>query len=546
MTRSTFRSSTKGASSSLVFMLALACCGGERAGVSVPAEVAIPQTPATPTGPTAQSASALPLFEAWGQSISKTTPASTLVWSNGWLAEYTGERLCERARGDEWAAWTEPGSNWEERGLGQGPRGDIFRLSTLNTEYGDNDGPGRVSRLVSRVWVEEVSLPHLVPMDLAAWSEGRMLLLARTSAWQPRLLAIGTPNGLPELTPASFNHEASAVGPLQMAALPTGEVYIVGWLRESKDLWLYKDGAKGAWERFAAGSTRGVLETLVWEDKNPVPKYIRTRSRADVWIAGVTAGGGGFVGRWDGTSWSFRAVDQPVDSFDVEPDGTLWVVARKDHCAPCPPGRLLHGAYDKPLESVSLPDLRDRDGSMVSVAPMGVWATGPGDVWVAVEGAGKRFWRLLRTLPTPPLEPLALSEEETRFRAENPFENQSFEKYSDNPTMAPVPYTKSCPAPFVTILELPKGAPADFDYPVIARALKGKRDLSEVRFIEYAGWTNRRLGARVPDAATGRRVAALLRGVAGPAPKLVCFRPFATRRLEFDFQAGVLARSGPP
>ncbi len=109
------------------------------------------------------------------------------------------------------------------------------------------------------------------------------------------------------------------------------------------------------------------------------------------------------------------------------------------------------------------------------------------------------------------------------------------------PPPAPEPAPRGgCSTPLVVLFAPGKGVPADFDFPLTRKALKGHVELGQVRF-----WDFRRQGKRVIAASTRSRkeaaalIALVRRQVAGSAPGLVCeSAPAGAREIKVDLATG--------
>lgn len=457
---------------------------------------------------------------------------------------FEGGRLRQRA--DSAENWLEGGMYEVVTGHGEGPGGGLYLMThALIAPPPPAQGAGYIYMLRGRAWIREGVVGVFGhAMWLSPWSQGRWLVLAHHDV-NPEVVfeCSGAHADLPRLTAAPFNPQASAISPADFRALATGEVVVVGMLRQDSDPPVMFGSARdtyqgldnpaqhrGAWERFSPGSTKGMLEVLTWNGQNLLPCCVRMRSPKDVWIAGTTATKGGFAGQWDGSVWSFAAVDEPVHALGVEPDDTMWLATDT---------RVLRGALGHRLEVVPLP----KAAADKRLKPESIAVAGAGDVWVTIRVG--TFRTLYRTQPPPPYEPLPVSAEEKQLRGHRRYD-------PDSNAWAPSRVLTECESLFVTIFEIYSPPPEEVDYAAVAKALRGRRDVAKAQFIEYAHMGTYNFGARVPDAATGKKVVAGLSrlgsvtGAGKPNPKLVCFAPAALARVQFDFNAGTVASVGPP
>lgn len=499
--------------------------------------------PIVPPAPPRRETPFVEISSGGGDGLARIALGGVLVADRGNVDVFDGLRLRQRASMSE--NWLEGWTYEVVTGYGVGPRGDIFLLtSALVAPPPPAQGAGYLYRLDGRAWIRESVLGYFEHgLGLEAWSQDRWLVLAHDDAHpSAKFHAPGAQADLPELSPAPFDSKASAISPSDFRALPTGEVVVVGMLRQSSDPPVWFDAFEwknyqgiddpvrhqGAWERFVPGSAKGALEILTWNGQSLLPCCVRLRTSTEVWIAGGTGKNGGFAGRWNGQSWSFVAVDQPVRAFDVAPDGTLWLATST---------RVLRGALGRTPESVPLPDVAPGE----ALTPEHIVAPGADDVWLTLR-VGVQL-KLYRTKMSPLYEPLPVSAEEADLRSQRQWDTNST-------SWAPVANMLGCESPFVTIFEIAPPA-GDLAYGDVARALQGRAEFAKIQFIEYAHFGDRYLGARVNDAATGTKlIAALARkkvvGGGKPAPKLVCFLPAAIRRIRFDLKAGTVASIGPP
>jgi hypothetical protein len=522
----------------LLGLAASSCGGGARPAPPAPT----PPAPAPNGAPAPRSG---PFVEVAPHSdfLEALSPGRVLTAQRGNVDVFASGLLQQRASASE--NWLEGGMVEVATGYGEGPGGELFLMtSTLIAPGPPNQGAGNLYRLSGRAWVHQKSLGYFQHgVRLSAWSHGRWLLLTHHDAEpEAQFRCSGAQADLPRLAPAPFEPRATALYPVDFRALDTGEVVVVGALRKASDPSVQFDTEwhvfmgpapgqqQGAWERFSPGSTKGVLEALTWNGQSLLPCGVQMRSPREVWIAGTTGAKGGFAGRWDGSAWRFAAVDEPVRAFDIEPGGTMWLATDT---------RVLRGALGDPLEAVPLPVVTGERPP----TPERIAVAGAGDVWVVLQAGFQH--KLYRSGPLPPRQPLPVSAEEAALRDGRSNDPQST-------ASAPSDDTHECQTPFVMLFEIRDPPPSGVDYDAVARALQGRTQLTEARFIEYAHFGTRNFGARVPDAATGEKlVTALSRlgpvgGAGKPNPKLVCFLPAALGQVHFDFNAGTVASIGPP
>lgn len=472
-------------------------------------------------------------------------PGRVLIGVQAGLVEVDGARMRQLSRSDE----NPLGAGVAEHpyGCGVDATGALFLLTSESLAIGPPwHGHSRLYRLVSRTWIKE-SEPGMYDrgFGVKAWSKGRWLLLQQ-AGFTPsvKFETSGSGPDLPRLTAASFDPEASAIEPADFAALTTGEVVVVGRLRQQTDppVTLPDPGEKvhpsiedpeyqrGAWERFAPGSTKGVIEPLTWQGADLFPCCVKLRSPEEVWIAGFTSRNHGFVGKWDGRSWSFAHVDEPVSEFGVEPDGTAWVATRTSRRSNT---KVKRGKLGEDFETVPLPKLEGADRAPTIEA---LFVAGAGDVWLQLYAPGRSG--MYRTRPTSPLEELPVSDAEKAVRWARP---TPFSLMDPEPTYE----YKDCHGLFVIIDEDVPFAEKPH-YSPVAAALKGHSGLERAWFIEYSHKGSLHFGARVPDVKTGKKLVAALAKAVKPKPRLTCFEPAATRKIVFDLESGMVVSAGAP
>lgn len=101
-----------------------------------------------------------------------------------------------------------------------------------------------------------------------------------------------------------------------------------------------------------------------------------------------------------------------------------------------------------------------------------------------------------------------------------------------------------CKEPFVQMFKLNKVAPADYDFPLTRKALKGHTEFGGVGFLEAQDGPHRYFIAKVKTVEQGRKLAEVIRkGVKDSSPQVLCGQPAkVNRELKIDLRSGDLVK----
>lgn len=101
----------------------------------------------------------------------------------------------------------------------------------------------------------------------------------------------------------------------------------------------------------------------------------------------------------------------------------------------------------------------------------------------------------------------------------------------------------NCKNHLVVLYGFTKTTPADYDFPLTRKALKGHREFSAAKFVVATDGGAKFLSAIVPDRATGQKLVALIeKQVKDSKPQLLCASPQIERELAIDLATGELVK----
>ncbi|MBL9026413.1 MAG: hypothetical protein JNL21_29725 [Myxococcales bacterium] len=96
-----------------------------------------------------------------------------------------------------------------------------------------------------------------------------------------------------------------------------------------------------------------------------------------------------------------------------------------------------------------------------------------------------------------------------------------------------------CPSNLVVLYGFTKVTPADYDFPLTRKALKGHTEYDKTRFVVANDGGQKFFSAIVPDVATGRKLVSLIeKEVKGSKPQLLCAEPEIVREMKLDLKTG--------
>ena len=238
-----------------------------------------------------------------------------------------------------------------------------------------------------------------------------------------------------------------------------------------------------------------------------------------------------YLARFDGASWhdETKALPLAIGALVAGPDGTLWATAE---------GRLFRRPPGGAFAPVVMPRFPTSAGDAREIEVREVWARSANDVWAlgvvtdarakGADGNGATRTVVLHThAPT----------------AQAVF--PSAQKLDDALSLRrkPKPLDASCATPFVLLFSPTKVAPADFDYPLTRKALKGHSEFADAEFIEWRVGSTRFFGAKVGSNESARALEKLVRKeLKGSSPQSVCHDPKPTRTLAIDLATGELKK----
>jgi hypothetical protein len=105
------------------------------------------------------------------------------------------------------------------------------------------------------------------------------------------------------------------------------------------------------------------------------------------------------------------------------------------------------------------------------------------------------------------------------------------------------PGSARCKEPFVLLYKLASSAPADYDFPLTRKALKGHTEFAAAEFAETLDHGKRYFVAFVPTAAMASEIVRIVsKEVAGSSPQFLCGKPEVTRKIRFDLRTGEVAK----
>ena len=384
------------------------------------------------------------------------------------------------------------------------PGGDAFMAwSTDNGRLARTE----IYRKNGGSWVDQRQHEGMLLGGISRWKDGSTLALfyaaMRFSGWNAPVLEVLGKKGaaVPRMTRGEGKCGTLSF-PVALAALPSGEVFTLGWKCKSGP-----DGTEvtdePVFEAWAAGETKGRIVALppvkgAHSDADPT---LLARAPNDVYA--LIAGESDSLLHFDGATWATVPLPggKVLGERELGNDGSLWLVVD---------GKLFsRPAGATAWANVPLPDDAWQVGSLAVRSASEVYVT---------TSTGELLATSIPAPATPPPRPTVAAKPAHRVL---------------------MPATKSCTSIFAMLFGFTKVTPPDYDFPLTRKALKGKTQLKGVRFVVTENGGRKFFGAIAPDLATGNAlIDAVKKGVQGSAPALVCLDPKVVSELKLDLATG--------
>lgn len=391
--------------------------------------------------------------------------------------------------------------------------GDTWAVTTI--PGGCEPGTGYLSHWTREKWVRSKTTSGAYT-GAAPWKNGSVLLLGGYYM-EMTLSVAGGRAGVkaPKLPQAQPGDDSSPFIPQSMAALPTGEVFVVG---------NNSDGQISV-ARWTPESQTPIMTSLPdcrGDNMSHNVTGIMARSGSEAYLYGNQSGRG-YVVTFNGTAYRCEEVpaSQEVADLALGSDGSLWGVFEMES------GKELWkrpsaGAWQK----VPLPTYVSAEGAAPQpFLPTAVHVNGPDDIWLSGYLDPNITAAIAHSRPASKVTQIPPDDEARLKRAE----------YEP-----PVPATRSCTTIFAKLYTLSKGAPANFDFPLTRQALKGHTEFSGLEFIEAESLGKRYFGVMARNYDEGVKIVDIIKkGVKGSSPILLCRTPYQiNRQIRFDLRSG--------
>jgi hypothetical protein len=426
-----------------------------------------------------------------------------------YLVEARGDELVERL--DLLGKMNLGSDQYLARLMGTWPE-DTWAITTI--PGGCEPGTSALVRWSHGKWVQSKQTTGTYA-GAAPWKSGSMLLMGGYYMDMSFSLA-GARAGVkaPKLPQAKPGDDSNTFIPQTMAALESGEVFVVGYDTDGRML-------VARWAPDSRAPTIVPLPDCGGGNDSTVVNGIVARSGSEAYVYGAQSNTG-FVAVFDGRSYK---CDQVPDSGSVTDialgaDGSMWRVLSQDN------GKTLwQRTGTGPWEKVPLPTYVSKAGGLPQpFEPTAVHVSGPKDIWVT-GSVDDYAGAIAHSRPAPKLTIFPPEEEARLKRAEY------------EPA---VPATRACTTIFAKLYTLSKTAPANFDFPLTREALKGHTEFSGLEFIEAESVGKRYFGVMARNYDEGVNLVDVIRkGVKGSSPVLLCRKPYhVNRQINFDLRTG--------
>ncbi|XXX74779.1 hypothetical protein WMF30_44720 [Sorangium sp. So ce134] len=361
-------------------------------------------------------------------------------------------------------------------------------------------------------WVQRVSEAGLWFTGVARMGSSVVGLVGPTMIGAPRFITLRGPRVGLTITPAP--KKAPCRGWEAPLPYPEAEVrpLAFGATRDGTALSYGNDcTGESALEVWKPGEKRATIMRVPALSEGQIPDDARTLilpgpGEGEAWLVD------GGVLRYQGGE--LKKIDPPAKGAGVltasaAPDGTLWAIA----------DGALFARKGEAWEQAPLPD---------GVKAQDVAVGNDGAVWVAAGGAilkhggaGEAAGAAPGTIHLqkgPPPKP----------KPSRPF---------------PEPGGPKCPQNLVVLYTFSKTAPDDYDFPLTRKALKGRMEFSQARFVVTRDMGQRFFAAFVPSWDLAKKLQERIKtDVQGSTPQIVCAEPEVVRDLKLDLKTGEVVK----
>ncbi len=371
-------------------------------------------------------------------------------------------------------------------------------------------GWSETSRLDAKGWTRVLpEAKRWLHVGMSQWSNGRIISLAfdtwRIDDRPPtfRVLPVGAAPAVPKLTPYPNPKEPAPprcrtnLAPTEMLALETGHVFVFG-------VPCGPSSTPGNLEWFAPGDTQPRV-ALVAGLRPDEQEFARTtsvvRSAEDIYISHR-----GSLLHFNGSEVRLMP-EIAARRVTASAEGTVWIAAGD---------AVWRLPGDGKWERLRLPEGAQAEEIFA-----------PHDARVFVAGGGK-----LHALGAPP--------------EGGPTEHSlKWGQRARASLRLPVPAQSDCEQPFVLMYAFTKVTPADYDFPLTRKAIRGQTWLRGARFVVTEDNGKRYFGAFTEDYEQGKRLAShIQKHVKGSIPALLCASPQVLRELPIDLRTGEVVKGG--
>ncbi|WP_437568561.1 hypothetical protein [Sorangium sp. So ce542] len=361
-------------------------------------------------------------------------------------------------------------------------------------------------------WAQRMGDPGLWFTGVARMGSSLVGLVGPTMMGVPRFITLRGPKVGLTITPAPRKEPCRGwEAPL---AYPEAEILsqAFGATRDGTALSYGIDcDVESALEVWKPGERRATILPVPALSEGQSPDGARTLilpgpGEGEAWIVdgGVLRYQGGEPKRIDPPATGARVL-----TASAAPDGTLWAIA----------DGALFARKGEAWAQAPLPD---------GVKAQDVAVGSDGAVWVAAGGAILKHGGGSEAAGAAPGTIQLQQGPPPRPKPNRPF---------------PQPGGPKCPQNLVVLYTFSKTAPDDYDFPLTRKALKGRTEFSQARFVVTRDMGQRFLAAFVPSWDLAKKLEERIKtDVQGSTPQIVCADPEVVRELKLDLKTGEVVR----